>query len=547
MANVLLASLGESPIVVTAMYELLLEKATQHNIESVDTVIVLHPKGGNVPLGYELVQEALKGRCKLEDVLLPFDDANNEEESYTFLQMLFQQLAMHQKNDDTVYMSLSGGRKNMSALMALVVPLFSCVKKLYQVLDKDEHKVEHHFESVGELYDLSDSDRKKALFPELDRLTLVDIPYGEKLRVSGQFLSYIYTLDDKQLGKLWEEHPHIAEATEFGRQLAQPDATGRILEVFVTQHVKEEFLDMRKHDVFHAQNFEDCFKQMRYADRLASLLSQHGRISHGSLLFHYYKRSKTAERPFYHTEPEGIHRYPKANVRRVIISGLAIEIEKVYEPDIEKLLALPLKPLVPVQELFSKEVVLIVPLGISPMIATQLYALLSNGGNTIREVALVYPEKSREVRDSVEIVQEAFEYERVIANIKATPISSLEDIVNEIDCATYQNELEETIANVTSRHPDCEIVLTLSGGRKSMAALAMFAAQRKEIHYVYHTLINGTELNRRIDKETTIKALNGENKRVRNDRLFLRAYAKSNEELHQKFSLFKVPVLPIAE
>ena len=40
-----------------------------------------------------------------------------------------------------------------------------------------------------------------------------------------------------------------------------------------------------------------------------------------------------------------------------------------------------------------------------------------------------------------------------------------------------------------------------------MAALAMFAAQRKGIRYVYHTLIKDPELSQAIEDETTVKRL----------------------------------------
>src|SRR2546422_765851 len=108
MANILIASLGESPIVVTAMYKLLIE---QEGYE-LDKVVVLRPEGDDVKLGYDLVEDALKDKCALELYRLPFKDADDESTSYTFLQMLVGLLAEHQKNDDYVYLSLAGGRKS---------------------------------------------------------------------------------------------------------------------------------------------------------------------------------------------------------------------------------------------------------------------------------------------------------------------------------------------------------------------------------------------------------------------------------------------------
>ncbi|MHB8597663.1 MAG: CRISPR-associated ring nuclease [Ktedonobacteraceae bacterium] len=537
MPNILVASLGESPIVVTAMYQHLREKT------QIDNVMVLRPEGEDVRLGYDMIEEALQGKCQLDCLPLPFEDANGESESYQFLQLLAGQLQAYQQHGDTVYLSLAGGRKNMSALMALVVPFFPCVKSLYQVLDIDEVNsgdAGHQFKSVTELFDLSDAKRKEAFSPSLEKILLVKIPYEEQ-RVSEQLFAQMYTLNEEQLNKLWEEDPIQAEATEFGRLLTRPDSTGRILEVLVTEYVKENFTDLLKHDVLRARQFKSCFNQMRYAEQLSNPLSQHGRVRHDSRIFHYYKRLDTDERVFYHTEPEDIRRYPRADVRQVIISGLVLHYKGKYKPDEATLLNLPLTPVHSVQSLFPSEDILIVPLGTTPMVATQLYALLKNESRTIREVAIIYP-VSQKVRNSAELVKDAFASEYPSLSVRDVPIVGMKDILSEEDCQRYQQALETTIDTLRERHPNCEIVLALSGGRKSMAALAMFAAQRKGIRYVYHTLIKDPELSRAIEDETTVNALRPTrvSKQERNDRLFLRAYQAQQDQ----FVLFRVPVVP---
>lgn len=52
--HVLIASLGESPVVVTAMYDLLTEQEKLH----IDKVVVLHPEdeGTRIPLGFDLIR-----------------------------------------------------------------------------------------------------------------------------------------------------------------------------------------------------------------------------------------------------------------------------------------------------------------------------------------------------------------------------------------------------------------------------------------------------------------------------------------------------------
>ena len=541
MSNILVASLGESPVVVTAMYNLLRNKGFE-----IDSVMVLRPEGKDVLLGYPLIEEALQGKCELGYLHLPFKDVNGESESYLFLQMLAGQLKAYQQNGDIVYLSLAGGRKNMSALMALVVPFFPCVKSLYQVLDADEVNSDmdgHQFKTITELYDLSDADRKAALFPPSEKLLPVKIPYGEQQRVSNDVRSRLFTLTADELDDLWDEDPALAEAAEFYRPRNDNQVAQRILAVEVTEKVQQEYEKMLVHDSPRAARFATCFQQMRDPNRLIGTLKGSG-FTRNSLSFHIYKRRRTVERPFYHTEPQGIHLYPKANIEKVIISGLAVEQGNgTYQPTVEAMLHYPLKPTVPVNTLLNtKEAVLIVPLGTTPMVVTQLYTLLKNEGRTIREIVIIYPALSQKIRNSVTLVKEVFAFEQLSGMIHDVPIAGMKDIINEKDCVQYQQALETTIDGIQDRHRDCEVVLALTGGRKSMAALAMFAAQCKGIRYVYHTLIKEPAFSREIEEKTSVKVLRSPkiSKQERNDRLFLRTYASKQDQ----FVLFKVPVVP---
>src|SRR5579875_210705 len=539
MARILVASLGESPVVVTAMYHVLHQQGLE-----IDMVMILRPNGEDVKQGYDLIEEGLRGKCELNFLVLPFDDVNGESESYQFLQLLAGQLQVYQQQNDTVYLSLAGGRKNMSALMALVVPFFRCVKSLYQVLDADEVNSDepHQFKSVAQLFDLSDEDRKNALFPPLEQLIPVKIPSQDWQFVSNDVRSRLFTLTPDELDDLWDEDPALAEPAEFYRPRNNNQAAQRILAVEVTERVKQEYEKMLVHDSPRAGRFATCFRQMRDANLLFGRI--HGSFSRSSLSFHFYKRRRTVERPFYHTEPQGIHLYPKANIEKVIISGLAIEQpDGSYKPTAEELLRYPLKPTVPVSKLLNtKEAVLIVPLGTTPMIVTQLYTLLKNEGRTIREAVITYPALSQKVRNSATLVKEAFKDELLPGMIHDVPIAGIGDITSDELCAKYQQALETAIDDVQNRHRDCEIVLALTGGRKSMAALAMFAAQRKGIRYVYHTLIKDPNFSTEVEKKTTVAALRPPkvNKQERNDRLFLRAYSSQQDQ----FVLFKVPVVP---
>jgi len=155
MEHILIASLGESPVVITAMYDLL----TKQEQLPISRVIVLHSQEDLILDTIDLIQDALKDSCKVIAEPLPFEDANSEAEAFDFLHILYMLLNNAQKSGETVSLSLAGGRKNMSALMAILVPLFPCVKGLYHVIDKDENSRKQHFKSIEELFECSDDER----------------------------------------------------------------------------------------------------------------------------------------------------------------------------------------------------------------------------------------------------------------------------------------------------------------------------------------------------------------------------------------------------
>src|SRR5205823_3406673 len=104
--NILVASLGESPVVVSAMYDLLTEKKQL----KIDKVIVLLPGGKDIILrAYKLVQEALPG-MEVQCEELPFKDADSWQHACTFLQRLYRLLDMAQTKGEAVYLSPVGGR-----------------------------------------------------------------------------------------------------------------------------------------------------------------------------------------------------------------------------------------------------------------------------------------------------------------------------------------------------------------------------------------------------------------------------------------------------
>jgi hypothetical protein len=108
-------------------------------------------------------------------------------------------------------------------------------------------------------------------------------------------------------------------------------------------------------------------------------------------------------------------------------------------------------------------------------------------------------------------------------------------------CETYLGTLLSTIDRLRSDYPDRDIALSLSGGRKGMSALTLFAAQQVGIERLYHTLITDIALEEHIEEETSIDALDClPTNEAQSQRLFLEAYDR------EKFELFKIPIIPFA-
>lgn len=557
MATVLIASLGDSPVVVTAMFDLLNDLLQKEN-KGIDRLEVFYPEESEaLVVGYEdLIYKSLQQKCIVEGIPLDYEDVGGEDAAYDFLHKLYLQLDMHQKNGDVVYLSLAGGRKSMAALMALLAPLFPCVKELYHILDKDEDKKGHHFWSTRQLYEASPADQQRLLFPPHERVKLIPIPYGEKQHPSEEVRSLLYTITDEQLDELWERDAEQAEMVEFYSPLTQGNDEGGLLTVELTGNAAKQYQDLLKRDVNRGRKFTTCFKQMHYARRLMAGLrtnkedGPHHRFFYKplGLTFHFYKSHEHAtERAVYHTEPQDIAATSEAYIKKVVISELEIEVSGRYR-SLKEIVSSPkfsLEERVNFDRAFpeesgSQEHILIVPLATSPMVATQLYQLYIDRGYKVHSVILVHTQHA-DVRASVEIARDAFEGVGVTCN--AVPLEGWDDIDTPKACAAYQALLEQTIRTTRQQNPSCQIELTISGGRKGMAALATFAAQQQGIRRVVHTVIY-EHMSDKVSEETTVeelkKLVRTNNKKKRDDRLFLRAYKDDKDA----FVLFKIPVIP---
>lgn len=185
----------------------------------------------------------------------------------------------------------------------------------------------------------------------------------------------------------------------------------------------------------------------------------------------------------------------------------------------------------------TRPLVLIAPLGETPMVVTQAYRLLQGQEQAvIQAIFIVYPAQSAAVRNSAEILQKVCA-ERSI-QLHAHPLQ-IDDVASNADVETFAQGLEQMIALARETAPDADLAMLLAGGRKGMSALALNAAQRANITRVYHTTIRSREREKEIDEAWD---------RVRNDPvkrsklLFL-----ESEQAHpDDCALIKVPVVPLS-
>lgn len=517
--NVLIATLGESPIVVTSMVKALQAKKGM----TIDQLHVVHPQGEKlIALGYDMVKEHFEDQCQVNQCILPFPDTNSRAKSMKFLQILSGLIEFHESEEDQVYLSLAGGRKNMSALMAVTCQFFECVRGLYHILDKHEDNPnKRNFHSIEELFEFEEAKQKQKLSSKADDLILVEIPYPHLSNgvVLRQYFNGIRSSIEIE-----------GEIDEFYRKIFQKkkteylDVTER-LDVYLSKAAYDQFKKNKKlRGGSTRKQFMNCFRSMRYS----KLLEEHNHsLPHAKTDCKCFKMGNTAERPFYYrTNGEVVVCEPA--LKNTTYPDIADGKREIWSKDHDKF--------VNMSEL-EDNCILIAPLGKSPLVVTQTFTLLSEREKVnLKKIIVVHPNNA-EIRNGANLLKEAFRRKRI--DFEPILITDIRDVMSDDDCEIYLEKLVSVIENVQGDDPDKSIYLSLSGGRKGMTALTLFAAQRANIDAVYHTLITDIELEKKIEEETTLTVLQGMTRQNKVKRLFLDAYDKS------KFEVFRVPVIPM--
>ena len=523
MANILIASLGESPIVVTAMAKKL--QKDQHI--RLDKVIVLYPAyHPQINDGIELIRRYCV--CPIESYEFPFYDANSEQNCLQFLKKLNVLLEETHRHNDTVYLGLAGGRKSMTAMVSLFAPFYENVQGLYHILDTMEGTPNanfHHLQTLFDRYCLDNPALEAMMNPPLDRLNLVEIPFKHFL--DAQDVRKILQNDEpEQLLEgvaLHVERVH-PEAKDFWTAIFQN--VPQFYTIRLSPNAKKQF------DKVQNRNFSRYFSLSKlrnpdWANRSGDNGGKHASFQgKNNSKFYGAKINRIAERiVWYLCQNEivlaelGMERqdgkYHRVDASVVLDDGyLAPKSFSDYPPEFY-----------PDNEVPSENSILIASVGMSPMVVTQAYTLFQRQGVQIDTVALVFPERNGTIANGIRLLESVFESKNV--TVKRYGVA-LPDVASKKDCEIYLETLVKTIDELRTLYPDSDIKLLLSGGRKGMTALSLFAAQRSGITQVYHTLISDLALEERIERESSIEQLNAlgsTNKKAA--RMFLDEYSKS--------------------
>jgi CRISPR-associated protein Csx14 len=175
MKKALLATLGESPAVVTEAIDRLRADGV-----NVDCVVLLTTKDTYAKDSADLLSEHLpdyyEGTVSVYDVRIldRFSDVDSDEAAVEFMEQTCDALRSYRKMGWEVYACIAGGRKAMSALLALAVQFYGA-RRLFHVLVEDPVLEEEGH--ILKLKNKSREEQNRALHPPVKQIKLVNLPF----------------------------------------------------------------------------------------------------------------------------------------------------------------------------------------------------------------------------------------------------------------------------------------------------------------------------------------------------------------------------------
>ncbi len=175
MKKVLLATLGESPAVVTEAIDRLRADGVH-----IDYVVILTTQDTDARDALSLLREHLPdyydGKVTLLEppILEAFYDVDSDTAALEFMNQACAVLREYRKKGWEVYASIAGGRKAMSALLTLAVQFYGARRLFHVLVDDPVLEEEGH---ISKLRNKSKEEQERALHPPVDQIKLVNLPF----------------------------------------------------------------------------------------------------------------------------------------------------------------------------------------------------------------------------------------------------------------------------------------------------------------------------------------------------------------------------------
>jgi len=173
MTNVLIATLGESPAVVTEAIDSLNRRGIKIGI-----VVLLTTSDASAKKSVDLLCNHIlihyQGSYAVSSSIHAYRDVDSDEAAIEFMTQACSILRQYRLKGDNVYVCIAGGRKTMAALMTLAVQIHGATE-LFQVLVDDPELEEKG--SIMSLIHLPREEQKDILHPDPSKVKVIRLPF----------------------------------------------------------------------------------------------------------------------------------------------------------------------------------------------------------------------------------------------------------------------------------------------------------------------------------------------------------------------------------
>jgi len=190
MRKVLLATLGDSPAVVT-------EAVDRLKVEGIEIseVTVLTTRAADAQMSLELlmghIPEYYQGKVQFDGpanarIIQSYHDVDCERVAVEFLQEACQVLRSYRDRGWEVHASIAGGRKTMSVLLALAVQFYGAASLFHVLVSDPELERSGH---ISRLVNWPWAELNRHLHPPVEQITIVRLPFVGLFPFIGEIVS----------------------------------------------------------------------------------------------------------------------------------------------------------------------------------------------------------------------------------------------------------------------------------------------------------------------------------------------------------------------